>query len=516
MVEVNTSFGGESPIVVVINKNDQNQLEINQRWLKDKYKAISGFFSISCKTGTGITPLKNELSKLLNELPHIGDYLPSAWFNLRQSLLELDKDYMQFQEYCELCDKEGIEEKNDQETLIELLHDLGIVLNYKNDIRLKDTNVLNPEWITTGIYVILMRLNKTNQSILDASKIRKYLDSKLYPHDKQLFLTDMMSKFELCFQIENTERYLIPELLPKEQPDLSEFDMEDYLEFYYQYDVLLTSIMSRFIVKSHDLIKNECYWFSGVLLNYNETNSAADNIAIIQADYVEKEIHIKITGNEENRSSLLSIVRHHLHSIHNTIDSIKPREYIVYKGIAIDYEKLKICEESGVLQYFIPELRQEIDVKRVLNGISTEKSRAKEYQQKNIYHIYEGGNVTNKNTDNKINVKNAINSPIMQGSDSIQTQSISYKTSEIEDLKILVNLISDNIADLNLSNSEEKEMVANLKTVEAQLETNPNSSIVRQSVKTIRNITEGAIGSMLATATQPRVWTTIQELLSRF
>ncbi len=39
--------------------------------------------------------------------------------------------------------------------LIRFLHDLGIALNYQDHPILQDRNILNPEWVTGGVYKIL-------------------------------------------------------------------------------------------------------------------------------------------------------------------------------------------------------------------------------------------------------------------------------------------------------------------------------------------------------------------------
>ena len=46
----------------------------------------------------------------------------------------------------------GHEEQN---KLAEVLHRLGVALNYRDDTRLHDLNVLNPRWVTEGVYKIL-------------------------------------------------------------------------------------------------------------------------------------------------------------------------------------------------------------------------------------------------------------------------------------------------------------------------------------------------------------------------
>ncbi len=55
------NFGGDSPVLVVINKIDQNPaFELNRKFLGEKYSSIRGFYRLSCKSGEGIEEfLKN-------------------------------------------------------------------------------------------------------------------------------------------------------------------------------------------------------------------------------------------------------------------------------------------------------------------------------------------------------------------------------------------------------------------------------------------------------------------------
>lgn len=49
------TFGGYSPILVVLNKIDENPgFEVNRRFLQEKYKGIKGFYRVSCAKGKSI------------------------------------------------------------------------------------------------------------------------------------------------------------------------------------------------------------------------------------------------------------------------------------------------------------------------------------------------------------------------------------------------------------------------------------------------------------------------------
>ena len=132
--------------------------------------------------------------------------------------MQKDYDFISYEKYQEYCQNTDIISQQDQKTLVEFLHDLGIVLNYQDDPRLKETNVLNPEWVTSGVYDILnnneLFKKKGLLELTDLNRVLKQPDR--YPDNKRPFLMGLMEKFELCFPLDhaNTNRYLITDLLP--------------------------------------------------------------------------------------------------------------------------------------------------------------------------------------------------------------------------------------------------------------------------------------------------------------
>jgi small GTP-binding protein len=60
------TFGGDSPVLVVLNKIDENPgFDVNRRFLLEKYPNIKGFYKLSCATGKGIDAIKKGLIREL-------------------------------------------------------------------------------------------------------------------------------------------------------------------------------------------------------------------------------------------------------------------------------------------------------------------------------------------------------------------------------------------------------------------------------------------------------------------
>jgi internalin A len=230
------SFGAESPVIVVMNKIKAHPFDLNRRGLQQKYPAIREFIKTDCEDGAGVGQLRKAIERETDRLEHLRDAFPTSWFTIKDQLAGMEKNYLSFDEYREVCARLGEIDAAAQDALAVYLHSLGIALNYKDDPRLQDTHVLNPHWVTNGIYKIL------NSEKLEAQRgeirlreLAGVLDSGAYPARMCPFLFDLMKKFELCFTFPDDDtHYLIPELLDKQEPpETAQFTPEDCLNFQY-------------------------------------------------------------------------------------------------------------------------------------------------------------------------------------------------------------------------------------------------------------------------------------------
>ncbi|MEM6868554.1 MAG: COR domain-containing protein, partial [Cyanobacteria bacterium P01_C01_bin.121] len=146
-----------------------------------------------------------------------------------------------------------------------------------------------------------------------------------YPENKRRFLMGLMEKFELCFRFSDyrPEQYLISDLLPVDEPDVDSYEKAP-LHFLYDYDILPSSIISRFIVRNHNMIYKNMRWRSGAVLTQDL------NKALVRADEEDNFISIKATGSRA--SALLATIRADFEKIHETID-LPVRQRLVIREI---------------------------------------------------------------------------------------------------------------------------------------------------------------------------------------
>jgi internalin A len=303
------SYGGNSPIIIVGNHADQQPLDINRSGLLGKYPNIKKFIETSCKKYSGIDELKAEITEIVSEMRRVQDPLPVSWFRVKEKLEEKQSryDYMSYNDFLQMCIEEKIMDEGAQKALLATMHILGVALNYRDDPSL---NVLNPLWITKGVYGIITnpKILTEDNGMLEREKLIGILDQAKYPESSHPLILNMMCRLELCFPTDSGKRYLIPDLLRKDEIDTGEWS--DALKFRYDYKILPQSIISRFIVRARNHISKETYWRYGVKL------AREGNYALVKADREEGKIFVSINGTANTRRNFLSIIRSIFEDIH--------------------------------------------------------------------------------------------------------------------------------------------------------------------------------------------------------
>ena len=347
------SFGGRSPILVVMNKSDEHAgYDLNRRFLQAKHPGIQGFHKVSCKSGDGIAELLQAMRQALSQIDITKTAWPKSWFEVKTHLVEETKDFITMTEYRQCCRQYGVADPSAQDTLVRFLHDLGAVVHF-DDFCLRDTHVLNPHWLTSGVYALLNseELAKAN-GVLCLTTVDRILagtDSNRYPPDKQSFIVEMMKKFQLCYQIDS-RTILVPDLLSVQEPEI-QFDSEAALNLYLDYEFLPRSIMPRLIVKLNQDIKDNLCWRTGVVLQ----DKAMGTEAVLRADASSRRIILSVVG--ELRRDYLTIIRASLKSIHRTFEELRVLERLPMPdnpAVSVSYEHLLRLESKGIDEY-IPE-----------------------------------------------------------------------------------------------------------------------------------------------------------------
>jgi len=375
------SFGSDSPVIVVLNKIRTDHFDVNRRALKGKYPAIRAFVETDCKDGFGMERLLQHIEHETDLLEGLRDPFPASWFKIKDELAGMKDNFLTFEQYRSLCSQLGESDLAAQEMLTIYLHRLGIALNYRDDPRLRDTHVLNPHWVTNGIYTILNSdLVKASHGDIRLQDIPEVLNESDYPRLMHRVLMDLMKKFDLCFVYPHDDiRYLIPELLDKQEPqETVAFNERDGLKFRYEYPILPEGLLPRFIVRTHVLSNEATRWRTGAMLEFEGCR------ALVKADVQDRRVDVSVAGPTDSRRRLLAVIRANFEQIHRDIKDLKPCEMVplVINGeiVTVSYQDLRVREESGKVEFdiVVGGVVVPVNALELLNGVDLEGTRQRE------------------------------------------------------------------------------------------------------------------------------------------
>jgi hypothetical protein len=199
----------------------------------------------------------------------------------------------------------------------------------------------------------------------------------------------MMKKFELCYDIEPDKTFLVPDLLPKDEP--AELKFNGVSAFEYAYPVLPSSVIIRFIVRMNQKIDDGFVWRTGVVLKIGS------NTALVKADIEDRKISIAIDGVEHTRRDALSAIRYQLDEIHNSIKGLNPQKRVPIPNSPnaepLEYDYLLMLEREGQETHLVKDGNRlvKFNVREVLSAIENESQRKE--TGGNVTNIYIGGDV---------------------------------------------------------------------------------------------------------------------------
>lgn len=320
------NYGGDSKAFLMVNKRDQHSINLPINSLKEQY-SIAGLHTFSIKDDIDSLKLyRKEIVEYIKNNPSWNNLeIPTNNYQVKEILENLfvnggDKgyEYISKKEFVKIAKKHGV---FNFELLLIRLHALGVSLWYKN-MEEFDTMVLNPEWLSHGVYQIINWVNENKKHSISLKEFSSVFNgNKRYPIDKHKFLYKLMIHYELAFETTKGENLIIPHLLHEDRPlVLPIFPLGESLMLRYKSEQPLPpDTISRFIVRHNQEIKiennNYLVWRFGVVLE--DKNG---NIALIRED--DRTISVSVKGNDKTK--YISKLRDTLNNIYNSYKSKKP------------------------------------------------------------------------------------------------------------------------------------------------------------------------------------------------
>ncbi len=407
------SFGGRSPVLVVLNKIDENpSFEVNRKTLQEKYPQIRDFFRLSAKTDKGLDEFREALRREIDRADTRRTPFPKHWLAVKEHFSNMQADYIESAEYRKVCQENGVIKQFSQDVLLQFLHDLGVVINFRN-LKNFDTQILNPLWLTNGVYRIvnskivgedtkgLLHEDDFDAVINDPRYKKENTSDRVfeYPKSKLQYIVRVMQEFELCFQLD-PRTYVVPQLLPVQEPDFKAEGALLRFEIHFP-DFLPDSVFPRLMVKLHTFIAGSTAftpsgdasftaqtsavrgvntprqdsvnailpasaWRTGMVLHKPNIFNA---LARVRWDKEDQKILVDVCGEERRR--FLSFIRETVKEIVEDFTNLEFSELVPIPDSrdTEEYEYLVEAEKAGEKEVFVKSLKKRVSIADLLDGV---------------------------------------------------------------------------------------------------------------------------------------------------
>lgn len=378
------SYGGDSPVIVALNKHDEHAFSVDRFRLQERCPQIVGFVETDAFTGRDIPELRALLDQTVNGMKDVWLGVPKKWHRIKEALTAMPESFVCYADYQALCAREGVTEERQQDSLAETLHRLGIALNFRDHHRLRQTSVLKPQWVTEGIYGLLRYAQSQEcHGVLEQAMIAKALPAKEYPPSTHEFVMELMEKFEVAFPLESADnqdpptRWLIPELLPEVQPaPFTEFRGVNVKRLRFSYpEALPPGLLPRLIVRTHEMsaAHPDWRWRSGVVLEWNGCQ------ALVRLDRSQRRTTVEVLDcPPETQQSLFDLIRDELEVLHGKVPVVETLELSGHPDTWVSARKLRLLEDHKTAETLEETKEKELTVVKVtptLNEVESQEAR---------------------------------------------------------------------------------------------------------------------------------------------
>lgn len=354
------AFAGSAPVMLVGNKADLVRINPDLETLQERYPNIVGFYNLSCtQYKTVYKPdfdsFKRDFIRQLAQMElHQVRFLDKHFNAMRILRAQSRKQaFLTETDFRRFCEQAGVQQDGglNQEWLLDILDKLGVIIHFP-DLPFHDAYVLNPRWLTYGVYALLYsQAAKESQGRLTRQQVVTILQQEeihdeqghvlFYPREKCSFIVEAMRSFKLCYFLnDNASTLVIPDLLPSNRPELHFDKAQPGIVFEFRFLHLLPRhVMPMFIVSRHHEIENDQVWQTGVVLK-NDTHVAR---ALVTANYSDRVISLHVQGID---------AKDYLHILHDELTQIIDKLKDLPFDELVELPEEALYREGGLLRMY--------------------------------------------------------------------------------------------------------------------------------------------------------------------
>ena len=403
------SFTKGAPVVVYVNKwSEGTYYQIDEFSLRRDYPNIIDVKQCSSKDGDDAE--FGEVVKAIQKMALANDSIsmsfPASWEKVRQEIIELggtgsQKYYISQQEFRDKCQLNGIENRDIQSWLLEWFNDLGECFSYEfedeNPAPDKDLKVLNPEWLTNAIYIIIREAgdlavnggisHKGIYNKLDHSD-KGTLKNVSYSEAECIYVLEVMRKFRLSYKVPGQSEEFIPALLHEKMPtDLKTDGYKKVISYEMRYKYLPENVIHNLMIQMYPYLDNHHCWRKGVVIDVRDILNIG-LLAVLDMSRDDEILRIKIYSYADHAPwQLLQEIRSALLEINSRMN-LEADDYIIIESKnaneSVSVEKLLKLKKRGKTHYegddedyeineLLGDTFGEAQVRRIDNTVLTKK-----------------------------------------------------------------------------------------------------------------------------------------------
>ncbi len=433
-------FGGSAPVLLVGNKADEAQIDLQMQTLKQKYPNIKGFYPLSCTEAK--TSYKSQFDffkqEFVKQLQSVGIHQMRFTVAHAKVLDELQRfspehAFLSENDFNQICDKHDISVDGElnRNWLVDIFDKLGVMLHFEELKTFHNAYMLNPRWLTHGVYTLMdakqARLNDSDiVRILKATEVEDENQQLLtFPAEKCQFIIKVMQRFKLCYPLPNEANTLmIPALLPDELPNVNMekpngfLAQDETLCFEFSFSGFLPrNLIGEFMVSRYEEIKDNLQSQRGAIFVCKSLQAEA----LVEADYHRRLLVMHVYGRDAKE--YLTILYDSMLMVFGELNLVY-REWVNLPWSAcLDKAGFGLNNEVEKAPYqqllafarnkepkYISESGFKYDLNKVLGVILSKKGQEKEGIT-NVF--YGGGQVLSQ--ENKVNMSNETTKTITSG-----------------------------------------------------------------------------------------------------
>jgi hypothetical protein len=203
---------------------------IDDQGLRSQFgELIVGFHHVDSFTRYHLDELKTAIGRVAGALPHVGRTVATSWKKVLDAVRARGErePYITYAEFESLCAGEEVG-PDLARAYAAILHELGHIIHYADDLSLRDTIILKADWLSKAIsFVLEDKRVKEQNGLVEHERLSETWNDPARPKEERypaaihpIFLR-LMERFDLSYPVvlpERTDVSLVAQLVPGGRP----------------------------------------------------------------------------------------------------------------------------------------------------------------------------------------------------------------------------------------------------------------------------------------------------------